>query len=218
MYDFFNRAIGMADFRQQVHKMLGTLTEKEHQQISLLTGKERGDMVVRKYREQLKVAMGPDGKRPSRSYHANILNKEKDRTHYHMVYLTRHYKGIVKFAESSEKVDLLQRVVRIQKRQNAASQTGLFTAEEEAEHQSDARVGLDEVKSYWLEQLTSTPRKFDEARLADMLEATGWLIRDFQSALAELIAQGKVENLDAVAKRSKHPLHFEKGERLRRCL
>jgi hypothetical protein len=135
-----------------------------------------------------------------------------------MVYLTRHYKGIVKFAESSEKVDLLQRVVRIQKRLDAASQTGLFTAEEEAAHQAGARVGLDEVKNYWLDQLSTSPAKFDEAKLADMLEATGWLIRDFQSALTELIAQGKVENLDAVAKRTKRPLHFEKGERLRRCL
>lgn len=83
-----------------------------------------------------------------------------------MVYLTRHHKGIVKFAESSEKVDLLQRVVRIQKKRDAASQTGLFSAEEEAEHQDGARAGLEDVKSYWLGQLTGSPTRYDEARLA----------------------------------------------------
>lgn len=218
MYDFLNRAIGMEDFQEHVHEMLGKLSAEDHRQISLLSGKEREEMVVRKYREQLKTVMGPDGVLPSRSYHADILNKDKDRTHYHMVYLTRHHKGIVKFAESSEKVDLLQRVVRIQKKQDAASQTGLFSAEEEAEQHSGGRIGLEEVKSFWLKHLTEGPTRYDEARLADMLEETGWLIGDFQAAFADLLDEGKVENLDAAGKRSKHPVHFERGERLRRCI
>ncbi len=216
MYDFLNRAIGMADLRQQVQEMLGILTPKDYQQISSLTGKQRGEIVVRKYRTQLKAAMGPEGMLPARSYHADILNKEKARIHYHMVYLTRHHKGIVKFAESSEKVDLLQRVVRIQKKLDASSQTGLFSAEQEAEHHSESRVGLEDVKTYWLNQLRCEPVKYDEVRLADMLEATGWLIRDFQMAFADLLAEEKVDNLDLTGKRSKRPVHFEKGDRLRR--
>ena len=203
----------------RVHELLGTLSNQEYNHISSLTGNERGEFVVRKYREQLKLVMGSDGTSPPRSYHAEILNKEKDRVHYHMVYLTRHHKGIVKFAESSEKVDLLQRVVRIQKKMNASSQGGLFSAEEEAKHQDDNnRVGIKEVKNYWLDQLTGIPTKYDEVRLAAMLEKTGWLIRDFQAAFAELLSEGKVENIDAVVQRRKRPVHFDKGELLRRCI
>lgn len=217
MYDFLNRAIGMAEFSQQVQELLGPLTVEDKQHLSLLTSKDRGDIVVRKYRDHLKDVMGPDGTYPARSYHADIFNKEKNRIHYHMVYLTRHHKGIVKFAGSSEKVDLLQRVVRIQTKKDATLQAGLFSAEEEAEQFNNVKVGVEDVKDYWLQQLTPRPTPYDEARLADMLEDTGWLIRDFQVAFADLLAEGKVENIDAAGKRSKHHVHFEKSERLRRC-
>lgn len=217
MYDFVNRAIGMAEFGQQVQELLGTLTPEDRQELTALTGKGRGEVVVRKYRDQLKAVMGADGMYPARSYHANIFNKEKNRVHYHMVYLTRHHKGIVKFAESSEKVEVLQRVVRIQTKKDSALQGGLFSAEEEAEQFNTLKVGIEDVKDYWLERLKTSPTPYDEARLADMLEETGWLIRDFQAAFADLLSEGKVENLDAVGKRTKHPVHFDKKERLRRC-
>lgn len=42
MYDFFNRAIGMTELREQVHEMLGELTDQDYQEIASLTGKERG--------------------------------------------------------------------------------------------------------------------------------------------------------------------------------
>jgi len=60
------------------------------------------------------------------------------------------------------------------------------------------------------------PVRYDEIRLADMLEETGWLTRDFQDAFRELLAEKKVENLDGSTRRTKHPIHFEKGEQLRR--
>ena len=66
--------------------------------------------------------------------------------------------------------------------------------------------------------LTGQPVRFDEARLARMLEDTGWLIGDFQLAFGELLFEKKVENMDAKGKRSKHPVHFDESERLRRCV
>ena len=55
--------------------------------------------------------------------------------------------------------------------------------------------------------------------IAEMLEDTGWFIGDFQSALLELLKDGKVENLDAKRMRSKHAIHFKdsngKGEYIR---
>ena len=216
MYDFLNRAIGMSDFCAQVSQMLGDLSEQNYQEMDRLSAQERADWVVRKYREQLKTAMGPDGKLPLRTFHADVLHKDKNRVLYHLVYLTRHHKGIVKFAEASEKVDFLQKVMRIQKKLDASNQKELFSAEEQVAHQDFARTNLDDVKAYWLVQLKEHPIKYDEIRLADMLEETGWLTRDFQDAFRELLAEKKVENLDGSARRTKHPIHFEKGEQLRR--
>ena len=218
MYDFLNRAIGMAELRKQVSAMLGEMNEADHRQISSLTPKDREDVVVRMYREQLKSAMGSEGTLQPRSYHAIVKDPKKERTKYHLVYVTRHHKGIVKFAEQSEKSSFYQHMVRIRAKQNVTGQTALFPPEEEARQLDGARVDLDDVKRFWLEHLTDQPVRFDEARLARMLEDTGWLIGDFQFAFGELLSEKKVENLDAKGKRSKHPVHFDESERLRRCI
>ena len=218
MYDFLNRAIGMADYRVQVSKMLGELNERDYEQLELMSTKDRADWVVRKYREQLKDIMGANGKYPARAFHADVLHKAKERVHYHMVYLTRHHKGIVKFAEASEKVDSLQKIVRAQTKLNSSDQRSLFSAEDLVEHEKGNAANLDDVKAFWLRQLSSQPIRYDEARLAEMLEETGWLTRDFQDAFRELQSEKKVENLDGSPRRTKHPIHFDENERLRRCV
>lgn len=218
MYDFLNRAIGMADYREQVSQMLGKLVEKDYAQLDRLSTQDRADWVVRKYREQLKANMGPEGKYPARAFHADVLHKAKERVHYHMVYLTRHHKGIVKFAEASEKVESLQKIVRTQTKLDSSEQQSLFTAEDLVAHADGVATNLGNVKAYWLMQLSDQPVRYDEARLADMLEETGWLTRDFQDAFRELQAEKKVENLDGNPRRTKHPIHFDENERLRRCV
>jgi three-Cys-motif partner protein len=218
MYDFLNRAVGMTDMRSQVEEMLGTLTDEEYQEISSMRPKDREEFIVRKYRKQLKAAMGLVSSSQPRSYHAVVKDKDRERTKYHLVYVTRHHKGIIKFVEQSAKTDFFQSVVRIQTKQNAKPQRDLSSAEEEAEHLSDERVDLEEVKRYWLKQLSNQPVIFDEAKLADMLEETGWLIKDFQLAFGELLSENKVENLDVKKKRRTVYVHFDEGEQLRRCI
>jgi len=217
MYDFLNRAIGMSNFRPQVSQMLGNLSEQDYLEMESLPAPERANWVVRKYREQLKTPMSINGGRP-RSYHADILHKDKDRVHYHMVYLTSHHKGVVKFAEASERVDVLQKILRVQKKLDASSQFSLFSAEEQVEHHKSERSSLEDVKAYWLRKLDLLPIRYDEQTLATMLEETGWLIRDFQDAFRELNKDNKVENLDGSTRRTKHPIHFGKGERLRKLV
>lgn len=216
MYDFLNRAIGMADFRSQVSQMLGNLNEQDYREMDGLSAQERADWVVRKYREQLKIAVGPEGRSLPRTFHADVLHKDKNRVLYHLVYLTRHHKGIVKFADASEKVDFLQRVMRVQKKLDASQQKDLFSAEDQVIHHDLTSTNLDNVKAYWLATLKVEPVRYDETSLADMLEQTGWLPRDFQDAFRELLVEKKVENLDGSTRRTKHPIHFEKGEQLRR--
>lgn len=217
MYDFLNRAIGMADYREQVYQMLGKLEGKDYEQLDRMSPPDRADWVVRKYREQLKANMGPGGN-PARAFHADVLHKAKERVHYHMVYLTRHHKGIVKFADASEKVESLQKIVRAQNKLDSSKQRSFFTAEYMVEHEASTTPNLGNVKAYWLKQLSDQPMQYDEARLADMLEETGWLTRDFQDAFRELLVENKVENLDGGTRRPKHPIHFDENERLRRCV
>ena len=216
MYDHLNRFVEKNELGKQVSEMLGTLSDGDYQKIQSLSPKDREEFIVQKYREQIKDAMGPDGARRSRTYSAIVKDKDKERTKYHLVYGTRHWKGIIEFATQSDKAELIQRVVRIQVKQNADPNRSLFQPEEEAEHFDDARVDIDEVKHYWLKELNDRPVTFDEAKLADMLEETGWLISDFEGAFMALQADGKVENMDAKNKRSKHPVDFKKGEQLRR--
>lgn len=217
MYDFVNRAIGMSDYKQQISGVLGTLSQDDYDQLDELSPPDRAEWVVRKYREHLKSAMGSEGAFAPRAFHADVLNKEKERVHYHLVYLTRHHKGIVKFAEASEKVELLQKIVRTQKKQDESRQSSLFSAEDIAHHEK-GMANLCDVKAYWLTRLTDQPTSFNEVRLADMIEETGWLTRDFQDAFRELQAEKKVENLDGGTRRPKHPIHFNENERLRRCV
>ena len=216
MSSFLNRFVKVTELRQQVSEMLGDMSEKDYQKISSLTPRERERFIVSRYREQLKIAFRIDGACPPRLYHANVLHKDKNMVHYHLVYLTRHHKGIVEFAEASEKVELFQRVVRIQKKQDQEPQMGLFSAEKEAECQNGYRADISDVKGYWLNELSSEPKRFGEAELASMLEETGWLIGDFETAFIGLLNEGQVENLDVVGKRPKHPIHFRNCERLRR--
>jgi three-Cys-motif partner protein len=216
MYDPLNRFVEKTELRQQVNTMLGALNDADFQKIQSLSPKGREEFIVQKYREQIKNAMGPDGARRSRTYSAIIKDKDKERTKYHLVYGTRHWKGIVEFATQSDKAELIQRVVRIQVKQNANPNRPLFEPEEEAEHIDDARVDLAEVKRYWLKKLSGKSAVFDEERLADMLEETGWLISDLEAAFMALQVDGKVENMEAKKWRSKHPIDFKKGEQLRR--
>jgi len=219
MYDPFNRFVQKTDLRKQVAEMLGALSDADSQKISSLQPKDREKFIVHKYREQIMAVMKLDGAQPRpRSYHAVVKDKDKEKTKYHLVYATRHHKGIVKFAEQSAKTEFFQRVVRIQVKQNADPNRSLFQSEEEAELMDDARVDLGEVKQYWLKQLSDNPVIFDEEKLADMLQDTDWLISDFEEAFKELLAEGRVENLNGSPRRTKNPIHFDKGEQLRRCV
>ncbi|MFY9259407.1 MAG: three-Cys-motif partner protein TcmP [Gallionella sp.] len=212
MYDFLNRFVGKPELREQVSQLLGELTDGDFQRIQT-DPKDRERFIVGKYREQIKKAMG-EGK--ARTYSATIKDKDKNRTKYHLVYGTRHPKGIVEFAKTSEGAEFLQRLVRSQSKHDSDPNASLFSSEEEVEVLDEARVDIGEVKKYWLSKLGNELTIFDEEKLANMLEETGWLICDLQNAFQSLAQERKVENLDAKRARSKNPVNFENGERLRK--
>ncbi len=219
MYDSLNRFIGKNDLRQQVCNLLGDISDEYIKCLSETDSKERELSVVRHYRDTLKTAMPATGIQNPRSYHATVLDKDKDRTKYHLVYLTHHPKGIIEFSRISEEVDVFQRKVRTQtkfsKKEATTGITDMFGLEEDISGEQES-VDVEVVKQYWLTILETEPKPFTEADLADILEETSWLESDLQTAFKELLKENLVENIDSSAKRRKYFIHFKNSERLRK--
>jgi three-Cys-motif partner protein len=217
MYDFLNRFLKKKDLREQICSLLGPMSDEEIDDLCALEPTLRERTLVRKYRQALKAAMPGAGDRKPRSYHATVLDKDKERTKYHLVYLTSHPKGVVEFSSLSEDVGIFQRKVHFETRQARTGQKDMFGMDD-ATIQKLESADIDEVKRYWMNKLGTEPKIYDQCDLADMLEDTDWLVSDLERAFKELQSEGKTENMDAKRKRPVHPIDFEKGERLRRCV
>ena len=213
MFDFILRAHNQELFEKHMIKIFGEIPDT-----SGLTAKVREKHLLDLYRNQLKKAQPDIENKKARSAYVKILDPYKDRTKYDLVYLTRHSLGIKVFMEVSEKLDLVQKIVRAQTKQerrvDKSRQNELFPAEIYIANEDN--VNLSDVKEYWLNKLSYEPRRIGCEELADMLEETGWFISDFQKAFNELISEGKVKNMDASRKRPMHAVHFDKREFLKR--
>lgn len=217
MLDFLRRTHRQPLFEKQMREIFGEVPQTEG-----LSVEEKESLLVNLYQNQLK-SIQPAASGKPRSVTVPILYPVKDRSMYHLVYLTRHPLGIVKFMEASKKLDLVQRKVHEQakqdKRINDSGQGELFVAHEQVP-EKNGRVGLDEVKEFWLNILSPTPQLFGIERLADILEETGWFETDLQEAFGQLLRDGMVCNPDAPGRRRTRFVHFEangqKGERLQK--
>jgi len=213
MFDFILRAHNQEIFEEHMIRIFGEIPNT-----SGLTPEAREKHLLDLYRNHLKKAQPDIENKKPRSAYVKILDPYKNRTKYDLVYFTRHPLGIKVFMEVSEKLDLVQKIVRAQTKQerriDKSGQKELFPAE--INIANDDKVNLSDVKEYWLSKLSCKPRRFGDEELADMLEETGWFISDFQKAFNELISEGQVKNLDASRKRPVHAVHFDKGEFLKR--
>lgn len=213
MFDFILRAHNQAIFEEHMIRIFGEVPDT-----SGLNPKEREIYLLDLYRNQLKKAQPYSDSNKPRSAFVRIFDPYKNRTKYDLVYLTRHPLGIKVFMEASEKLDIVQKFVRAQVKQerriDKSGQRELFPAEINVPNGN--KTDLSEVKNCWLSKLINEPKRFGYEELADMLEETGWFVSDFQKAFNELISEGKVENLDALSKRPVHAIHFDKKELLRK--
>jgi three-Cys-motif partner protein len=214
MYDFVTRFISKQDLETHMLDLLG-----EKPNVDELHGLAREKHVLSVYRRNLKELMPAKARWPARSAYVRVLDRARERTKYHLVYLTSHHHGITVFMEISEALEPVQKLVRASTKQaSRIEKTGqgeLWTAKDMVDA-DEQPVDIEDVEQFWLERLSDQPMKFGEAEFADLLEETDWLPGDFQRALGNLIAAGKVCNLDAEGKRRSRFLHFEKksGERL----
>lgn len=215
IYEFINRTASMSQFRDAMRRLLGKEVALKDR-----TPEERELALVGAYRETLKTVV-PSGRKPfnARTAYVTVMHPEKERTKYHLVYLSCHPKGIVEFMNISQAVDIVQARVRLasQLSEQAAKSGTMDMFVEHAVAEADgSRSSPEEVDIFWLDYLSKGERKVDQAAFADILEATNWLPRELQASLARLIERGAVANLDAVGKkRTARPLHFEgSGETL----
>jgi len=185
-----------------------------------MSPKDREKYLLQLYRTSLK-AIPLDANERLRSGYVSILDPLKERTKYHLVYLTRHPLGIIKFMEASEKMDMVQERVRAktkqQRRVELTGQEDLFHGQlEPSGAAAPEALDIAVVKNYWLDQLSNSPRRFGNEALACMLGDTNWFESDLQQAFKELMDDGLAANLDATGKRPKKPVHFAENERLQR--
>jgi three-Cys-motif partner protein len=212
MYDFLVRAHSQSIFEKEMYEIFGGVPDTTG-----MDPKAREEHLLRNYREHLKRELTGTSNGDARTAYVRVLDPWKERTKYHLVYLTCHALGIKVFMEESEKLRIIQKRVRAQAKQDhrieRTGQMEMFSAPQ-AFKQDEGEMEIAAVKSYWLNVLGPSPKRFGIKELADMLEDTDWFIGDFQKAFSDLEAEGKVRNLDAKRKRTKNPVHFDKGERL----
>jgi hypothetical protein len=205
MYDFLLRTHTQSSFQEDIREIFGKVPDTTG-----MTPYQKESYLIKLYRNQLKQIAPSRGGIP-RAVHVPILYPLRDRTLYHLVYLTRHSKGIVVFMEISEKLELIQRQTRAQaKQKNRENRTGQLELFQTCNELSTIQhMDLEEIKSYWLDKLSDRACRFGIDQLADMMEETGWFESDFQEAFGELSAQGIVTNQDDLTKqRRKKFVHF----------
>jgi three-Cys-motif partner protein len=205
-----------AAFQEHMRKIFGEIPDTKN-----MNSQERELYITNLYLRRLKSAQSHDHSKPRLAY-VKVLYPLRDRTKYNLVYLTRHPLGIKVFMEESEKLEIIQKKVRVEAkidyRTEKTGQTDLFGKHEPSIIIHDDNFSLEAVKEYWLQKLSATPKLFGLVELADMLEETGWFISNFQLAFKELEDNGKVKNLDSSRRRPKNVVDFlsnnNLGERL----
>lgn len=216
-YNNINRTMSMEEWKKPMLDLLG----KEIDVAGLSPGM-REDKIVRAYRTSLQsCARTARSQYRARTAYVRVLDPDKERVKYHLVYLTTHPLGIVEFMEMSVKAHWVQRRVRAEKkteaRQRETGTVDMFSEELVTERMeaSEDWILPSKVDSYWRRYLANGPRKIGVAEFADILEETNWLPTDLQESLMRLIGAGDVKNLDARGvSRKRNPLHYRKNETL----
>lgn len=214
MYDFVNRTMSMREWRSEMAELLGDAISVDD-----MTPAQREHAILKAYRGNLKrVCVDATRKQfPPRSAYVRVLDREKQRPKYHLVYVTTHPLGVIEFMTISETVDLVQKQVRAElrdaKRERETGVQDMFgtAVDTEAGHAS-----ADDVDHFWLDYLAAGERRVDEKAFADILEDKDWFPGDLQASLVRLIDAGRVRNLDASRRRPTKPLHYKDGDRLQR--
>lgn len=217
MYDFINRFYDESDSEVLafMREVKGDLFGDENAEIP--EGENREDYITGRYRRRLKEF----SLMPSWTARMRILDPNKERTKYSLIYLTHSPKGMEVFCEETERSDRIQYLVRslkkVSRREEKSGVQDLFADQIEEQlppHRlDDLRVpDLAEIVLKYLDgEVCCT-----EHLQADILEETDCSVKTLDYTLKWLIGKGYIENLSATRARPKKPVHFSKGELVRR--
>lgn len=173
MYDFLSRTYSQEFFRDDMRAVFGEVLETGN-----LSSEQREAFLIKLYKQRLKEISPLRGANP-RAVSVPVLYPTIDRTLYHLVYLTRHPRGITVFMEASEKLDLIQRRTRegAKMRETGSMQLNMFT---ESKIRDEKKAVIAEIKPYWLQKLSYSAAWFGVEELADMMEKQDGLKANFK--------------------------------------
>ena len=210
IYNWVNRTISMSAQKDGMADLIGEKIDLEG-----LPPNQREDRILGAYRRNLKNCVPSNVKFPARSAYVRIMHRTKERTWYHLVYVTSHPLGIIEFMKISEKVDLVQKRVRTGKkgseREERTGMSDMFP-DEPIDETSAGRASQEDVDEYWHTYLRRGARRIGQSEFATILEETDWFASDLQSSLVRLIKAGAIRNVDSASKRPKMPLHYDEGQ------
>jgi three-Cys-motif partner protein len=217
MYDFINRAVSMGALQDDIAALLDGNLDLEKIPTNPA---QREQLLLERYRTAL-VERASIGGAKALSGYVTILDPTSDRTKYHLVYLTRHPKGIIEFMTQSEKLAGVQDAVRTAakfNKKNRDNSTGdLFGIDASQVESSlgEPNSRLKKLKKLWLEQLDHGPLTVTEAVFASLICKSNCFPSELQLALKDVIESGEVQIADANLKRRfKNIVNYEKGETL----
>jgi three-Cys-motif partner protein len=219
MYDFVNRAASMDALRDEIAALFDGQVDLD----KLPTNPaQREEFLIARYRTAI-VERASIGSAKALSGYVTILDPTSDRTKYHLVYLTRHPKGIIEFMTQSEKLagvqDAVRTAAKFNKRNRENSTGDLFGIDAAQVESSLGGVNdrIENLKKLWLARLDTQPLSVTEAVFADLICQSNCFPSELQLALRSLMERGDVRNVDADMKRRvKNVVNYEKRERIER--
>lgn len=217
MYDFVNRAASMGALRDDIAALLGGQLDAEKIPANPA---QREQFLLERYRNVLVERVSLGGAKALSGY-VTILDPTADRTKYHLIYLTRHPKGIIEFMTQSQKLAGVQSAVRtaakFNKQTRGDTTADLFGVDpsQVAPIVADPGARIENLKKLWTTRIGDHPLLVTESVFADLICTSNCFPSELQFAVKELMQRDEVENIDAGQKlRPKNVVDYCKGETL----
>ncbi len=217
MWQFINYAAGQGGASNHAN-LLELYGSRFHEIDALADRAERERQLLMEYEQRLREAGGIDGDRRTRVMSFPIHYAGQSKPKYYLVYATHSAKGLITFAETSEAaVDKQTEIFFETHEQRGVDKThmdDMFTGQAGAAHKREPLS----LRQPWLDLLPALGAEatVDEHVFANLLERWRCWPQDLQKGLQSLLLDGTIENLDATRRRTKHFIHHQKAERLKR--
>lgn len=215
MWNFMNLATGHDD----QHDNLASIFGNKWKTAAAGSSEAKRVKMMNLYRQQLTQVCAKPHLPRLRTAMLPIEYIDQQKIIFYMVYATHNATGLVVFREQAEEAATHQARLKLQHKLNKVAQNqgqrDMFGADAHTPEQRSLPADLTQL---WMRHF---PKVGDEIIvnyevIADMIEDTDYLLTELQTALANLIKDGYLVNLDAKAARPKKAVNYRNKERLKR--